>query len=140
VSTATSDRGKTDALPRASVVVPVFNAVGEIGRLVESLLAQDYPRDRFEIVVVDNGSTDGTAGSVAGFPVKLLKETDVQSSYAARNRALAEVTGEWVAFTDADCFAPPGGSARSWHRRYRTTSAPSPARSKLSSSRQRCSA
>ena len=108
MSTAISDRGKTDALPRASVVVPVFDAVGEIGRLVESLLAQDYPRDRFEIVVVDNGSTDGTAAAVAGFPVKLLKETDVQSSYAARNRALAEVTGEWVAFTDADCFAPPG--------------------------------
>jgi glycosyltransferase involved in cell wall biosynthesis len=97
-----------DAVPRASVVVPVLDAEGEIGRLVESLLAQDYPRERFEIVVVDNGSADGTAAVVAGFPVKLLKETDVQSSYAARNRALAEVTGEWIAFTDADCFAPPG--------------------------------
>ena len=105
MSTATSDPG--GALPRVSVVVPVLNAAGEIGRLVESLLAQDYPRDRLEIFVVDNGSTDGTDDVVAGFDVNLLRARRLQSSYAARNRALTDVTGEWVAFTDADCFAPP---------------------------------
>jgi glycosyltransferase involved in cell wall biosynthesis len=90
------------------VVVPVLDAVDEIGRLLDSLLAQDYPGEKLEIIVVDNGSTDGTDAVVADYPVKLLRETGVQSSYAARNRGLAEAGGEWVAFTDADCFAPSG--------------------------------
>jgi glycosyltransferase involved in cell wall biosynthesis len=108
VSTDTSDSRDGGALPRASVVVPVFNAVDEIGRLLDSLLAQEYPRERLEIIVVDNGSSDGTDDVVADYPVKLVRETDVQSSYAARNRGVAEAEGEWIAFTDADCFAPSG--------------------------------
>ncbi len=90
-----------------SVVVPVLNAAGEIGRLLQSLLALDWPPERLEILVVDNASTDGTPGVVADHPVRLLQETRVQSSYAARNTGVAAARGEWIAFTDADCVARP---------------------------------
>jgi glycosyltransferase involved in cell wall biosynthesis len=109
-STGQSDRTDprpVDDLPGVSVVVPVLNGAGEIGRLLESLLALDYPRERLELIVVDNGSTDGTRDVISGFPVRLVEETDTRSSYAARNRGTAIAGGEWIAFTDADCVASP---------------------------------
>lgn len=98
--------------PRVSVVVPVLNGAQEIGRLLASLLALDWPEDRLEILVVDNGSGDGTAAVAACYPVRVLVETQVTSSYAARNRGLAAAGGDWVAFTDVDCVVEPG-----WLRR-----------------------
>jgi cellulose synthase/poly-beta-1,6-N-acetylglucosamine synthase-like glycosyltransferase len=89
--------------PGVSVVVPVYNAAADVGRLLESLAGLDWPADRLETIVVDNGSTDGTDRIVAGHPVKLLRETGIRSSYAARNRGIAEAGGEWIAFTDGDC-------------------------------------
>jgi len=95
------------ALPFVSVVVPAHNAARTIEACVRSLLAQDYPRDRHEILVVDNRSTDDTARIVADLPVRLVSERERQSSYAARNRGAREAKGEWLAFTDADCVAQP---------------------------------
>lgn len=106
-------RIRDDELPRASVVVPVLDAASDIDRLLDSLEALDYPRDRLEILVVDNGSRDGTVERVARRPaVRLMRETAVRSSYAARNRGSETAAGEWIAFTDADCVAEPG-----WLRR-----------------------
>ncbi|MCZ6600622.1 MAG: glycosyltransferase [Acidobacteria bacterium] len=95
------------AFPRVSVVVPVLNGAHEIDRLLASLLALDWPEERLEILVVDNGSSDGTAAVAARYPVRVLEETEVTSSYAARNRGLAEACGDWIAFTDADCVVEP---------------------------------
>jgi cellulose synthase/poly-beta-1,6-N-acetylglucosamine synthase-like glycosyltransferase len=93
-------------LPSVSVVVPVLNAAAEIGRAIESLLSQNYSAsDNVEIIVVDNGSTDGTDKIIEQYPVTLIREHRVRSSYAARNRGVASAAGEWVAFTDADCVA-----------------------------------
>ena len=91
-------------LPFISVVVPVYNGRSVISLCIEALLAQDYPTDRREIIVVDNNSTDGTGDIVAGYPVTLLFERDIQTSYAARNRGLLQARGDIVAFTDADCL------------------------------------
>ena len=85
------------------VVVPVYNAADEIERLLESLAALDYPEERLERIVVDNGSTDATPEVVARHPVRLVVESETRSSYAARNRGIVAASGEWVAFTDADC-------------------------------------
>ena len=71
-----------------SVVVPVFNGAQRISRCLEYLLAQSYPSDRREIIVVDNGSSDGTRELVGGFPVTLLSETSCRSPYAARNAGI----------------------------------------------------
>ncbi len=97
-----------ETYPRVSVIVPVLNGADEIDRLLTSLVALDWPQEQLEILVVDNGSSDGTAAVAARYPVRVLEETEVTSSYAARNRGLAEARGDWVAFTDVDCVADPG--------------------------------
>ena len=86
-----------------SIVVPVFNAAPYVERCAEALVSQGYPEDRYEILMADNNSTDGSAEIIRKFPrIKLLHEAE-QSSYAARNRALREARGEIAAFTDPDC-------------------------------------
>ncbi len=96
------------AHPVASVIVPACDAERTVGGCLEALLAQDYPRDRLEILAVDNRSTDGTASVMRRYPVKVLVERRLQSSYAARNTGLAEARGSVLLFTDADCLPDPG--------------------------------
>lgn len=102
----------TSDLPSVSVVVPVRDGAAEIGRLLGSLQELAYPKERLEVLVVDNGSQDGTAEVARRFPVTVLSEPDVESSYAARNRGAEAASGTWVAFTDADCVATPEWLAR----------------------------
>jgi len=93
--------------PFTSIVVPVFNAGDTIEALLQSLLTLNYPRERYEIIVVDNNSQDDTPQRVQHYPVRLLYEPDIQSSYAARNRGISAAEGDVIAFTDADCVAHP---------------------------------
>lgn len=88
--------------PFVSVVVPVRNGAETLGDCLTSILASDYPIDRREIVVVDNGSSDGTAGVARRFPVRCVAEP-TRGHGNARNRGIREARGEFVAFTDADC-------------------------------------
>jgi cellulose synthase/poly-beta-1,6-N-acetylglucosamine synthase-like glycosyltransferase len=100
------------AWPFVSVIAPVYNAERTIGRLLTSLAALDYPNDRYEVLVVDNRSTDRTRQLVTGAGVRLLEERSVQSSYAARNAGVRASRGELLAFVDADCEFPPEWLAR----------------------------
>jgi glycosyltransferase involved in cell wall biosynthesis len=71
---------------------------------LQSLLTQDFDRDRYEIIAVDNNSSDDSARLIRRHErVRLLQEPE-QSSYAARNRGVRESSGEVLAFTDADCI------------------------------------
>ena len=90
--------------PRVSVVVPVHNGAATIESCLAGLFAQDYPAGLFEILIVDNRSSDESAAVVARYPVTLLSESGILTSYAARNRGIAHAGGEIVAFTDADCI------------------------------------
>jgi glycosyltransferase involved in cell wall biosynthesis len=95
------------AEPLVSVIIPVWNSPRLIRDCLAAIEQQTLPRDRFEILVVDNGSTDDTAAVARRIPgVTVLEETQ-PGSYAARNRALAAARGEYVAFTDADCLPAP---------------------------------
>ena len=93
--------------PFVSIIVPVFNGGRTIDALLTSLLALDYPPDRHEILIVDNKSTDDTRQRIQRYPVTLLEETEIQGSYAARNRGIEAAKGEILAFTDADCVVEP---------------------------------
>lgn len=86
-----------------SVIVPVFNAAEYLERCVRALLSQTFPAAGYEILMVDNNSTDQSAAILRSFGrVRLMNESE-QGSYAARNRGLLEARGEIVAFTDPDC-------------------------------------
>lgn len=96
-----------DALPFVSVIVPVWNSPDLIRKCLRALGTQSYPADRFEILVVDNGSTDDTVAAIREYPrVTLLSESQ-PGSYHARNAGLAAARGDYVAFTDADCVPSP---------------------------------
>lgn len=82
------------------MVVPVLNGEETIGACLDSLLELDYPT--FEVIVVDDGSTDKTCEIIARYPVKQAFGK-AAGAYAARNVGIEIAKGEIVAFTDADC-------------------------------------
>jgi glycosyltransferase involved in cell wall biosynthesis len=90
--------------PRVSVIVPVRDGEDRIGRCLSALLAQTYPRERLEILVVDDASRDATRERVYGLPVRLLAQPAPRGPYAARNAGMRAASGEVFAFTDADCI------------------------------------
>jgi cellulose synthase/poly-beta-1,6-N-acetylglucosamine synthase-like glycosyltransferase len=88
------------------VIVPVRDGESTIADCLDAILATDYPPDRREILVVDNGSSDGTAALIQARPVRYLRESKRGVSNA-RNRGIAESRGEILAFVDADCLVEP---------------------------------
>ncbi|MGZ5322224.1 MAG: glycosyltransferase [Solirubrobacterales bacterium] len=92
--------------PFVSVVIPVRNGADKIADCLDSVLAGEYPEERREILVVDNGSTDGTGDVIRSRPVTYLHEPRPGVSNA-RNRGIAAARGEIVAFVDGDCVAEP---------------------------------
>lgn len=87
-------------MPIVSVIIPAYNAEAFLARAIRSVEAQTF-RD-FELVVVDDGSTDGTAEVARGFGSVRYVRGPHQGEAGARNLALKEATGELVAFVDAD--------------------------------------
>ena len=92
--------------PTVSIIVPARDEERHIGKCLTSLAQLNYPKEKLQILVIDDGSADGTAQIIAEAGAQLLK-TDAQGPSAARNAGLAEATGEFVAFTDADCRVDP---------------------------------
>ena len=88
---------------RVSVIVPVWNNPDQLALCVEALKAQDFPSDDYEVVVVDNGSTDDTAERARALGARVLEERK-PGSYAARNHGIAETGSDYLAFTDSDCI------------------------------------
>ena len=90
-----------------SVIIPAYNAGATIAGCIESVLAQ-RTSEEFEILVVDDGSTDSTARIAAGYPhVRVLTQPNAGAS-AARNLGAREARGWILCFIDADCIATPG--------------------------------
>jgi len=84
-----------------SVVVPVFNGGDKIQRCISSLKRQRTQKT-FEIIIVDDGSTDGSLQSIADPGIRVIKKAN-QGPAAARNLGVEESRGEVVLFTDSDC-------------------------------------
>ncbi len=96
--------------PSVSVVVPYFEAQRQLDLVLAALAAQTYPRERIEVVVVDDGSQRPPDTSAAGgLPVQVLRQSDEGFRAArARNLGAAAASGELLAFLDGDTVPEPG--------------------------------
>jgi glycosyltransferase involved in cell wall biosynthesis len=98
--------------PMVSVVIPTRNRAVTLADTLAALVAQDYPADRLEVIVVDNDSVDDTeavvrrAGAGAPIAVRYFRKDD-RGPAAARNFGVARARGEVIAFTDSDCTMDP---------------------------------
>ncbi|MFA5014644.1 MAG: glycosyltransferase [Actinomycetota bacterium] len=95
--------------PLISVIVPVYNGEDYIAGSIEALLANNYPKDKFEIIIVDNGSVDSTEQIIKRYikglnPVKYIKELKCGAAQS-RNTGASVAQGEILAFIDSDAFA-----------------------------------
>ncbi|MBI3378245.1 MAG: glycosyltransferase [Nitrospirae bacterium] len=86
-----------------SVIIPAYNADGTIGKCLESLMNQSVPKEAYEIIVLDDGSTDSTAEKAKKFSVRYFFQTN-QGPATARNAGAKEAKGEIILFTDSDCI------------------------------------
>ncbi|MFH1853996.1 MAG: glycosyltransferase [Candidatus Omnitrophota bacterium] len=90
------------SVPFVSIVIPAFNAGHTISHAIAACLEQEYPKDRIEIIIVDDGSKDDTREAVGRFPVRYISQ-DKKGPAFARNNGWRNSRGEVVCFTDADC-------------------------------------
>lgn len=92
--------------PHLSVIIAVFNHERYLGEAIRSVLDQDY--DDLEIIVVDDGSTDGSAETAAGFEgVRVIRQQNTGHG-GALNKGVANARGELISFLDADDLWEPG--------------------------------
>jgi len=91
-----------------SVIVPVYNDPYGLKDTLNCLVEQDFPKELFEIIVADNGSTDKTLSVINDFLkkypklIRMVQEKNIKSSYAARNKGIREAKGTVISFIDAD--------------------------------------
>jgi glycosyltransferase involved in cell wall biosynthesis len=89
-----------------SVVIPAFNAAELLPECLRALREQTVPRDQFEVIVADDGSTDETVRIAAALGARVVVGTHGGPSIA-RNRGVAASRGEIILFTDSDCSPLP---------------------------------
>jgi glycosyltransferase involved in cell wall biosynthesis len=92
--------------PTVSVIVPVFNHEKYIGRCIRSLMAQEYPREDFEIIVIDDGSSDRTPYALELFQeeITLIKNETNRGLPASLNRGIHASTAPYVVRVDSDDY------------------------------------
>ena len=93
----------TERSPTVSVVIPTYNRAHLLGRAIQSVLDQTY--QDFELIVVDDGSTDNTEGIVNGFGdhrIRYIRHKENRGAAAARNTGIEAARGEYIAFQDSD--------------------------------------
>jgi glycosyltransferase involved in cell wall biosynthesis len=97
---------------RITVAIPTYNRAGLLRQTLAGVTRQDFPADRYEVIVVDNNSRDDTRAAVAAFAAARPTPRHVletrQGLDHARNRAIAEARGEIVVFADDDILVEPG--------------------------------
>jgi cellulose synthase/poly-beta-1,6-N-acetylglucosamine synthase-like glycosyltransferase len=91
--------------PTVSIVISAFNEAAHIGSTIENKLVLDYPQEKLDIIIVSDGSTDGTDDIVrryANQSVRLIRQEPRSGKTAALNRAVDQATGEIIVFSDAN--------------------------------------
>lgn len=96
-------------LPTVSVVIPVLDRAGELARCLDSISRVDYPAEKLQVIVVDDGSKDESAQVARRMGATVVSSGGVRRGPAvARNAGSAHATGEILAFIDSDCSASTG--------------------------------
>ena len=93
-----------------SLIIPTYNRLDELKELIPSIERQDYDLTNIELVIVDDGSTDGTEEYIKIYkgPLTIIYEKQQnQGPGPARNRGMAIATGAYFIFVDSDCLLPP---------------------------------
>ena len=90
---------------KASIVICSYNGAKNIKKCINSLVNQSYPKDNYEIILIDDGSTDNTYKIASTLPIKIIRHTNNQGLSAARNTGLQHAKGEIYICFDDDCFA-----------------------------------
>jgi mycofactocin glycosyltransferase len=104
---------RDDLPPFVSVVVPAYNRAAALAACLVTLFTQTYPHDRYEVIVVDDGSTDRTAEAALEAAarwdgsLRVLRKPNGGPA-SARNIGMHAAHGDVIAFTDSDCTADPG--------------------------------
>ena len=93
--------------PHVSVVVPFHNSERYLGDCIESLLGQRDPGAAYEVILVDNGSTDRSASVAAKFAGIIVLDEPEPGAYVARNTGIRQARAPVIAFTDSDCVVAP---------------------------------
>jgi GT2 family glycosyltransferase len=91
--------------PFISVVIPNRNGARALGACLDAATTQNYPS--FEVIVVDDASTDGSAEIAGGYPARLLSLPEHGGASRARNAGAKEAKGDALFFIDSDCVMPP---------------------------------
>ncbi|MEK7619182.1 MAG: glycosyltransferase family 2 protein [Patescibacteria group bacterium] len=91
---------------KISVIIPAFNEADYLPKALEALARQTFPRESFEIIVVDNASTDATCEVARAHGADRVVTEHKRGTNQARQRGLEESRGKIVAFLDADCIPP----------------------------------
>ena len=97
-------------LPTVTVLIAAYNEATHIEATVRNKLAQDYPADKFDIIVISDESDDGTDDIVKGIGdprVRLIRQTPRAGKTSALNLAMPEATGEIIVFSDANSLYAP---------------------------------
>jgi glycosyltransferase involved in cell wall biosynthesis len=89
-------------LPKVSFVIPVLNAAGMLGNCLESIARQTYPHDRYEVILADGGSTDGTQEIGRAHGAVVIDDRASRNMEESKRVALGRAAGEFVVFIDAD--------------------------------------
>lgn len=87
--------------PFVSIVIPTFNAAKYLEKCLESIVKQDYPKDRYEILVIDGGSTDSTPDIAQKFGGKIL-QNPYRDAESGKSIGIKNAQGETIALIDAD--------------------------------------
>ena len=95
-------------LPELSIIIPTHNSASTIDRCINSLNAQSYHREKYEIIIVDDGSKDKTIELAKKAGVDKIIETEPCFQGKARNIGVKNSKGDFVAFIDSDCLAKEG--------------------------------
>lgn len=90
-------------LPFVSIIIPVYNDAQKLEQCLALLEAQTYPQNCYEVIVVDNNSTENLKSIIAKFIQAKYVFEPTPGSYCARNTGIAFAQGDIVGFTDSDC-------------------------------------